>query len=278
MLPNLIVIGAMKCGTTSLHRYLDLHPEVHMSKMKETHYFVTEKNWHKGLAWYESHFLADTPIRGETSPLYSMYPVYDGVPKRMHSLIPNVKLIYMVRNPLEKILSTYLHLLVEREADENIEKEFLNSKKRRFYIDTASYFSQLEQYLVYFSPEKILVVDSNDLKYTTEKTMQNIFRFLEIDDTFTSEKFRKEWHRSNAKRKRTELGNALEKSAAMSWVKKMPAGVAWHLERALYYPFSRPIEKPQLRQAMETQFKEALFDDYKKLTAFTGREYPQWGF
>ncbi len=278
MLPNLIIIGAMKCGTTSLHNYLKLHPEIHMSEMKETHFFVSEKNWDKGLKWYKSHFQAKLPVRGEASPLYSMHPLYDGVPERIHSLIPDVKLIYLVRNPLEKILSTYLHLLAEGKAHEDFEKELLNSEKRRFYIDTASYYYQLEQYLEYFPESNILVVDSNDLKCSTEKTMHDIFRFLAVDDTFTSEKFRKEWHRSNAKRKRTRFGEALNKSAAMRLLKKMPDGVAWHLERVVYYPFSRQLKKPKFSKKSEAQFKEALFDDVKKLAAFTGREYRRWGF
>ena len=56
MLPNLIVIGAAKCGTTSLHRYLDLHPEIAMTKAKELDFFVEDRNWQRGLGWYESQF------------------------------------------------------------------------------------------------------------------------------------------------------------------------------------------------------------------------------
>ena len=79
MLPNLIVIGAAKCGTTSLHEYLNEHPEISMSSEKELYFFVEEKNLGKGLAWYESQFDPSAPVRGESSPGYSAFPLYRGV-------------------------------------------------------------------------------------------------------------------------------------------------------------------------------------------------------
>jgi len=91
-LPNLIVIGAQKSGTTSLHHYLSLHPEIMMSKHKELNYFNEELNWKKGLAWYKSHFIGEAKIYGESSPHYTFYPLYKGVAQRMYSIIPEAKL------------------------------------------------------------------------------------------------------------------------------------------------------------------------------------------
>ena len=65
--PNLIVIGGLKCGTTSLHHYLNLHPQIAMSRPKELNFFVAELNWELGSEWYASHFERDAEIRGETS-------------------------------------------------------------------------------------------------------------------------------------------------------------------------------------------------------------------
>ena len=89
MLPNLIVIGAAKCGTTSLHEYLDAHPEIAMSREKELYFFIEEKNWNKGLAWYESNFDPHARVRGESSPGYTVFPLYQGVPERMAAIVPN---------------------------------------------------------------------------------------------------------------------------------------------------------------------------------------------
>src|ERR1700694_4198191 len=90
MLPNLIVIGGAKCGTSSLHYYLRLHPEIFMSRQKELNFFIEEMNWSEGLHWYEAQFQngAQYAIRGESSPQYTRYPIFRGVPERMHQVIP----------------------------------------------------------------------------------------------------------------------------------------------------------------------------------------------
>jgi Sulfotransferase family len=70
MLPNLIVIGAERCGTTTLHRYVGSHPQVFMSRQKELDFFVAEQNWARGRRWYERKFPV-APIRGESSPSFT---------------------------------------------------------------------------------------------------------------------------------------------------------------------------------------------------------------
>jgi hypothetical protein len=102
LLPNLIVIGAMKAGTTSLHAYLSLHPEIFMSANKEPRFFTEEWNWHKGLEWYEAQFPERVTIRGESTPDYTKLPEIRNVPERIHSLIPDVRLIYLVRDPIDR--------------------------------------------------------------------------------------------------------------------------------------------------------------------------------
>src|SRR5918996_3904116 len=108
-LPNLVVIGGLKCGTTSLHHYLNLHPAIHMSRPKELNFFVAELNWSLGTDWYASHFRADAAVRGESSPHYTNLPRFAGVAERISSVLPDAKLIYMVREPVDRALSNYLH-------------------------------------------------------------------------------------------------------------------------------------------------------------------------
>src|SRR6059058_1737729 len=85
-LPNLLVIGGLKCGTTSLHHYLNLHPEVAMSRPKELNFFVAELNWPLGRDWYAGHFEPGAPVRGESSPHYTNRPAFAGVSQRMREL------------------------------------------------------------------------------------------------------------------------------------------------------------------------------------------------
>src|SRR4051794_37024426 len=83
MLPNLLIIGAAKAGTTSLHAYLDQHPDIGMSKPKELFYFSYE-DWRERRAWYERFFRDDTPVRGESCPQYAMHPAFPDVSRRVH--------------------------------------------------------------------------------------------------------------------------------------------------------------------------------------------------
>lgn len=109
MLPNLIVIGAHKCATTSLHYYLGLHPQISMSREKELNFFIKERNWYKGIEWYKSNFTTKAMIYGESSPNYTNYPFFMGVPERMCSVVPEAKLIYIVRDPIDRVISHYVH-------------------------------------------------------------------------------------------------------------------------------------------------------------------------
>ena len=108
-LPTFIIIGAAKAGTTSLHYYLDLHPEVQMSAVKETNFFAGPPNGRdyelgqvESLEAYEELFDAAVPVRGEASPNYANDPIRAGAAKRIKGLIPEAKIIYLVRDPVEE--------------------------------------------------------------------------------------------------------------------------------------------------------------------------------
>jgi hypothetical protein len=108
-MPNLIIIGGLKCGTTSIHHYLGLHPEIQMSKPKELNFFVTELNWDLGLDWSASRFDDRFKVRGESSPHYTNLPRFTGVPERIKEHCPDARLLYMVRDPIKRILSHWVH-------------------------------------------------------------------------------------------------------------------------------------------------------------------------
>ncbi|MDX1394802.1 MAG: sulfotransferase domain-containing protein, partial [Gemmatimonadota bacterium] len=107
-LPNLLVIGAMNAGTTSLYHYLRLHPEIHMSTPKELTFFADEWNWPRGLDWYASHFDPSFAVNGEASPLYTTYPECPEIAERIGRNLPDVKLLYLVRDPIARMISQYV--------------------------------------------------------------------------------------------------------------------------------------------------------------------------
>lgn len=109
LLPGLIVIGAMRAGTTTLYHHLSNHPEIGMSRMKETDFFVPKMNFPLGMSWYQSQFDPGYSIYGEASPNYAMCHLWRGVPARIHSILPDVRLIFLARDPVDRLVSHYHH-------------------------------------------------------------------------------------------------------------------------------------------------------------------------
>lgn len=174
MLPTFLLIGGTKCGTTSLYEWLSGHPSVFMAE-KETRYFSegsgrradrrlfpTPHNHHRGLDWYESRFegAEGAEAIGDASNAYTRAPVYPGVPERIHAILPDVRLVYLVRHPVRRIESHYRHRLVMgtewRPADEALRAD-------PSYVAVSSYGAQLQRYRRLFSAEQILVVRSEAL-------------------------------------------------------------------------------------------------------------------
>jgi hypothetical protein len=189
LLPNLLIIGAAKSGTTSLHEYLGLHPEISMSAKKELQFFA-KRNWRDKLAWYEGQFTEPTPVRGESSPTYTMFPYMPPVAPRIHELIPDAKLIYVVRDPIERTIANYVELVSMR-----IENREIGSALRDVdapanpNICPSRYASQLDIYLEHFALDQILVIDFQDLCLRRATTLRRVFRFLEVDEEFDSPQF-----------------------------------------------------------------------------------------
>jgi len=117
MLPDFIIIGVQRGGTTSLYKYMTKHPKIIPALKKEIHFF--DNKFGKGLSWYESQFMqnpffcllkrkrkSEDTITGEASPYYIYHP---HVPKRISKILPNVKLIAILRNPIERAFSHYNH-------------------------------------------------------------------------------------------------------------------------------------------------------------------------
>jgi hypothetical protein len=109
-LPEFMIIGAAKAGTTALNEYLSQHPQIFMCPLKEPQFFSTDVIYERGLAWYEGLF-ADAKsgqICGEASTSYTFFPSTPLTPQRIHQAIPNVKLIYLIREPVSRIQSACL--------------------------------------------------------------------------------------------------------------------------------------------------------------------------
>jgi len=205
VLPEFIVIGAQKAGTTSLFYYLSQNPRLVPSNKKEVHYFdggldPNHDDYLRGESWYRSHFPTaylkkDKRIPFEATPSYLFHP---DVPQRIHQLIPDVKMIVLLRNPTDRAISQYFHecrkyreklsitdaLEMEEERLKPIlEKgDYKNPAFFRYsYKLRGHYFEQLTRYYNYFNKKQFLILNSEYFFSQTEPALEKIFNFMQVD-------------------------------------------------------------------------------------------------
>ncbi|MCA9400224.1 MAG: sulfotransferase domain-containing protein [Candidatus Omnitrophica bacterium] len=279
MLPNLIIIGAAKCGTTSLHYYLNLHPDIVMSDVKELNFFTEEFNWSKGLDWYQNHFKGEAKIFGESSPHYTNFPFYKGVPKRMHEVIPGAKLIFMVRDPFERMTSHYLDT-VKGYLETRPFEEAMRDVNGSEYVPRSKYFYQLQQFLEYYPKERIFVLEAEELKNNRMEILQGIYQFLGVDDTFISEEVLIEKNvnadKLKAKKARRWVRDLIKlESNPDSWFMHIPAKMRENIKRTLL-PKGEAVEKPEFSKELKEMLTDELKEDVKQLRQVMGLKLEHW--
>lgn len=185
-LPNLLVIGAMKAGTTSFHEMLNQHPDIFMSEVKELNFFIDEMYNSKDIEWYRVNFVMgeSSKIRGESSVSYTKRHRFPNVPENIYKTLgKEIRLIYILRDPITRFQSnfsdskTYGHI----PANVNV-NEFLNQRplSKLGLVMTGCYNYQLIPFLENFSKENILLLEYEDLFSNTGEIMRKVFDFLEV--------------------------------------------------------------------------------------------------
>jgi hypothetical protein len=274
-LPNLIVIGGLKCGTTSLHHYLNLHPAVAMSRPKELNFFVAELNWPLGAEWYATHFDGRTAVRGESSPHYTNRPRFEGVAERMNGVIGDARLIYMVRDPIDRMLSHYLHNVGGGYEERPLEAAL--SDPDSAYVARSRYGFQLAPYLDAFSAERIELVTREELLRDRVGTMRRVFAFCGVDESFSSPQFEREWETGTAKGGgRFRLMDRAVRLPGLRALDRnfdrLPESLRWLVERLVHDPSAGEVPKPEVPAELRERLRELLRDDVAELEEIAGRD------
>jgi hypothetical protein len=218
LLPDFIIIGAQRSGTTSLYKYLSQHPEIHPSFPKEINYF--SNYYRKGINWYRSHFPLSVWkrrvegngkqkfITGEATPYYLSHP---HAPQRAYSVVPHARLIILLRNPVERAYSHFNHEVRMRTESLSFEQA-LNKEEERLsqevgkllsdedhrsfnyqhysYLSRGVYIDQIQAWRRYFIPESILILSSEEFYSEPSKTLSRAIEFFELSS----------WHLENFKK------------------------------------------------------------------------------
>lgn len=267
--PNLIVIGAMKAGTSTLHDYLSLHPEIYASKTKELDYFLW--NYKKGPEWYKRNFPENRKYRLESSPNYTkFYKDWSYPAQRIQQDLPGCKLIYILRNPVERTLSQCRH----HELNPNeVIPALLKSDEKHEIISNSKYHLHLREYLKYFSSEQILLLKMHQLTTSPQQVLNTVASFLGVSDFH----LRREIH-SN------ESGKMLHASKIVLTLNEMRAYHAikkyFNSNSALRNLYKRIFYRRHKIYPVSQKVRESLVqyfqDDINQLESLTDMSFNEW--
>jgi len=197
LLPNFLCVGAQKVGTTTLHEILVQHPDIYFPEIKETHFFDIEERYKKGVEWWIKEYFYEYKGEKIVREVTPMYMYHEKAPKRIfRTLGKNVKLVFILRNPVDRAYSHYLMSYGRGYETESFEKAIkLEGERLKIdefhrshfsYIDRGYYAKQIKRYLNFFPRKNMFfIVFETDFKKNRERTIKSLLEFLEIDTEVT---------------------------------------------------------------------------------------------
>lgn len=272
-----MVIGAAKAGTTSLHHYLAQHPEISMSTPKETNFFE-RADYMDALSQYEQCFEEGTAMRGESSVHYTCYPAIPHLPERISSILPDLKLVYCVRDPVERAVGHYYERYQSSAAPRSIAAAFAKLDDSKVWIAASRYAMQLDRYLDRFPRSSLTIVDDHDLRVDRARTLRALFDFLGVDPDFTSPRFDDELNvRHGGRRRMTWPGRLMRHSPVAGAARRTLTPSA---RERLFAPVRRRVLRSVPREALPEEARERLIaylaDDIERFRVTAGRPFERW--
>ena len=290
-LPNFLILGAQKAGTTSLFNYLGQHPEVYASPIKEPHFFdhEGEKRPYAGpgripgpavqsLKEYEGLFagVRGEKAVGEASPTYLYLP---GVAERVKRRLPEARLIAILRDPTERAYSAYQHAVRNGREPLRSFAAALADEDRRVregwhpiyhYRGRGFYHAQLSRYFDLFGREQVRVCLYDDLRSDPFGMLRGIFRFLGVSDSFTPDTSTR-YNLSGVPKNRAVAGLVKRLGGLTPAVKRVvPFETRQRIKGRIF------VKAPPLEPAVRRELVEAYREDVLRLEDLIGRDLSAW--
>ncbi len=280
-----LIIGAMKCGTTSMFEYLSQHPEILPCAQKEPKFFSHQENWVRGWQWYSSLWdgLEDRNcIALEASPSYTNRALESA--NRMASTRADFRFIYILRNPLERVESALRHtyyLSNSKENKINYNQNFTDNRFEQFLsqaIDSSKYATKVREYYKRFPRHHILILQLEDLKYHPQQVMKRVCHFLGIDADFQFSNLTTIYNAKNSYRQDTlwkRMANIAHLKSAANY---FPQQYKARLRDILSQPSTSSKDvPPPLTEQVKESIRHELREDLKELSFDYGVDVSKWG-
>jgi hypothetical protein len=282
-LPTFFIIGAAKTGTTSLHYYLDQHPDIQMSVEKEPNFFSGPEN---GIPYpagrisrldeYEALFDSAVGVRGEASVGYTNHPRRAGVPERINELVPEAKFIYLVRDPIARAVSQYHYRVAVEGERRSLRAALSDFDPYSVYVAPSRYATQIDLYLAHFPQERMLVLDQVDLLADRRSTLRQIFAFLSVQESVDSSRFDDELNTQSGQRVHPRGYARLRGAVAPVASRWIPGGARQSLRHAVERVLMPAVEPSTLDDDLRARLRELYADEVERLRTLTGKAFSTW--
>ncbi|MDY6937183.1 MAG: sulfotransferase [Cyanobacteriota bacterium] len=291
-LPNFLIIGVQKAGTSSIYHYLKQHPQVYMSPVKETNFF--ERDWENAgaeacsrkkngiytFAQYSQLFedVTDEIAIGEASPNYLFH--YEKSAQLIQKYLPDVKLIAILRNPIDRAYSDYLMHVRDCIGKPQPFAKHIQKSKTSFTIRKGLYYEGIKHYLDRFGSDRVQVYLYEDLCRDSVKFMQDMYRFLGVDDTFNADTSKKsqvaQVPKNQAVNRLLRTENPVRSIATSALKVLLPPQTRKNLRSALMSWNAQEKSKLTLSTEERQQLVNIYREDILKLQEIIQRDLSSW--
>lgn len=282
---QVFIIGAAKSATTSLYRVLAEHPDICFPVKKEPGFFAENDEYNKGITYYQNMFPAEAQALIDGSTQYSRYTEYPGVPERIFRHYPNAKFIYVMRHPIDRAFSQYVHRWTKEKFpgkpitqtfDEFIENDSVP-------IDDSMYQKQIEQYLAFFPIERFLFLLTEDIHQDLQREVDKVCKHIGIADFQVKPDKKEVRENTSSQHREHQLRNNLKSNIALYSVSRLfpPALRHWLYEKVVRRtPLARNRASLFTPQPMRDETRRELAKHFSETTAWVeqtlSRQLPHW--
>jgi len=257
-LPDFIIIGAMKCATSTLHEQLAAQAGLYLSEPKEPCFFSDDDVWSRGLEWYSTLFSAAAreQLCGESSTHYTKLPTHPDTVERMHRFLPDVRLVYVMRHPVDRLVSHYVHAWSERETSDPIEVAI---ERMPEFTSYGCYARQLAPYLEAYGRGALLPVFFERLVANPQVELERVVQFI---GSPAKPRWQPALGRENASDQRLRRGGVrgfLVSAPALRFIRRtfVPRAVRARV-KARWQMQDRPTVSADVRRSLESRFDPDL--------------------